>query len=402
MTGSVALDIVIGLVFIYLLYSLLATIIQEAIANVFNFRAKFLQRALIRMLEDSNSPAAKTFWTSIGSMFANFSKPGSLDHMPLTKAFYEHPLIKYLSEDDHHKPSYLKAQNFSKTLIDLLRGNSFATGDDPRPFIAEALKAGKIRWQDPQAPAKNALTHNVAINPDTLAFLQSIWADAQGDAVKFRVLLEGWFDTTMERTTDWYKKHTQALLLMIGLLIALLFNVDTIKIADSLAKDPELRQEIVRQADNYVKINQAEFRELEKLQISKILTPADSAKKADLTTIKKTADSLISRAGELVNGDIAKVNQTLAIGWQCKCPNKNAKTGPKDPPECGRICIKGNLRPSSVLGWVITAFALSLGAPFWFDILSKLMKVRGSVSSGTKEEKETKTGKKDTLKDIKG
>jgi hypothetical protein len=33
----------------------------------------------------------------------------------------------------------------------------------------------------------------------------------------------------------------------------------------------------------------------------------------------------------------------------------------------------------TILGWLITAFAISLGAPFWFDLLNKLMQVRNSV-----------------------
>ena len=54
MFNSVVLDIVIGLIFIYLLYSLMATIIQEIIASYFGFRAKILERAIFRMLEDEN------------------------------------------------------------------------------------------------------------------------------------------------------------------------------------------------------------------------------------------------------------------------------------------------------------------------------------------------------------
>ena len=52
MFNNGALDIVIGLVFIYLLYSLLATIIQEIIAAWLSFRAKYLEKAIMRMLDN--------------------------------------------------------------------------------------------------------------------------------------------------------------------------------------------------------------------------------------------------------------------------------------------------------------------------------------------------------------
>jgi hypothetical protein len=51
------------------------------------------------------------------------------------------------------------------------------------------------------------------------------------------------------------------------------------------------------------------------------------------------------------------------------------------------------------IGFLITAFAISLGAPFWFDLLSKLMRVRTSLqpaapsSSGTSTSTETKNTK---------
>ena len=32
-----------------------------------------------------------------------------------------------------------------------------------------------------------------------------------------------------------------------------------------------------------------------------------------------------------------------------------------------------------VVGWVITACAISLGAPFWFDMLNKIMVVRNAI-----------------------
>lgn len=40
-----------------------------------------------------------------------------------------------------------------------------------------------------------------------------------------------------------------------------------------------------------------------------------------------------------------------------------------------------NLRSllQAVLGWLITAFALSFGAPFWFDTLNRFMIVRGTI-----------------------
>src|SRR5262245_16449583 len=116
MFNNIALDVVIGLVFIFLLYSLLATIIQEIIATKLKFRAKILEKGIIRMLEDGrSSPSNNTVNL--------FRKRNTLLNMRIAAWFYAHPLIKYLGENnDYSKPSYLSSQNFSKVMVDLLKG----------------------------------------------------------------------------------------------------------------------------------------------------------------------------------------------------------------------------------------------------------------------------------------
>lgn len=364
MTGLVVLDIVIGLVFVYLLYSLLASIVQEGLANILGLRAKFLQKAIIRMLEDGNIGGTSSFWGSLIGFFKISFRKQDTTILHFTQAFYNFPLIKYLAEDDYHsKPSYISGSNFSKTILGLLRGNEFQAGDDPRVPIEDALRQGKLKW-----PSDN-LNY---LKEETLSHLRFLWAESQGDVDKYQKLLEQWFDDTMLRSTGWYKKHTQGMLFLIGFLIAIFFNVDTIKIADRLAKDPVLREQMVKQADTYIKTHKAELELLK-------TTPKDSlANPESLEAIQKKADALMDKANTLLAKDLSDVNNQLALGWPCKsdsCSNAS-------------FCIEENVSKGSLFGWLLTAFAISLGAPFWFDLLSKLMKLRGSVASS----KDSNTG----------
>ena len=116
MFNSVALGVVIGLIFIYLLYSLLITIVQEIIATTLAFRAKILAKAIVRMLDDNDTETS--FIKSRLSGFYNLVfRTDQLKNKKFAKAFYSHPLIKYLAEDKYHsKPSYINAKNFSKVI----------------------------------------------------------------------------------------------------------------------------------------------------------------------------------------------------------------------------------------------------------------------------------------------
>ena len=42
----------------------------------------------------------------------------------------------------------------------------------------------------------------------------------------------------------------------------------------------------------------------------------------------------------------------------------------------------------AVIGWFVTAFAVMLGAPFWFDVLNRFMVVRSTVKPSEKSQSE--------------
>jgi hypothetical protein len=146
-------------------------------------------------------------------------------------AFYAHPLIKYLAEDNwHSKPAYLHASNFSKIVTDLLHGINadMATGDLAE--IRDSITKGQIilpvkPCDDKANPADRALIQqkkeaakndSPAINPETQLFLLSILYESENDIKLFKAKLEKWYNDTMERATGWYKRYTQVILFVIG------------------------------------------------------------------------------------------------------------------------------------------------------------------------------------------
>jgi len=380
MLNSGIIDIVIGLVFIYLLYSLLTTIIQEIISTHFGFRGKMLERAIFRMLEDENK-----FNSRFKSTFFLFKKTGNGGKRNSASGeFYNHPLINFLGEDNsRNKPAYLNKECFSKVMVDLLRGDDVKPDDDVKSLIQKSLDEQKLNWG------------NVKISDETHRFLRSIWADSKGDIPKFKVHLEAWFEETMDRASGWYKKHIQIVLFFIGLLISIVFNVDTLKIVDKLEKDPKLREQIVQQANAFVQEHpnldtdlmqqEIEYKKalIRQMKIDSSLKNnntdiilEDSLKLVKYRLLKARRDTLLNRSEKILKNDIKNINHSLGLEWEsykCKSPMF--------------LCIL-----KSLLGWVITALALSLGAPFWFDLLNRLMKLRGSVATPTSDDREKKQG----------
>jgi len=286
MFGSAILDTAVGLIFVYLLVSLIVSAANELLAALFRWRAQNLVLGIRGLLQD---PAMTG----------------------LVTRFYEHPLIGSLAAKGK-KPSYIPSRTFALTLLDIV---SPTTPGSNRTL--EDLKAGIEKL-----PSSLQVTFRVLLD------------EAGHDIEQFKTQLEIWFNTSMERVSGWYKRRTQAIQLVLALSIVVLGNVDSVRLARSLSGvNSPLRDSIKDVAHSFVEKN------LQQEDPQKQLTAATEA-----------------------IGNLA-----LPIGW-----------------------VNGVFGPSTVLGWLLTALAASLGAPFWFNLLNRFVNVR---SSGKAPEEEPKSPK---------
>lgn len=131
MLTSGVIDVVIGLAFIFLLYSLLATTVSELMAVVLNWRAQMLYQGIKTMLTNTD-PKVKS-WLSVvmgtGSLllkntkgfFTRFHRDLEYPDLLLHQKFYKHPLIKNYGESKlYQRPSYIPPANFPAVLLDVL------------------------------------------------------------------------------------------------------------------------------------------------------------------------------------------------------------------------------------------------------------------------------------------
>ena len=158
-------------------------------------------------------------------------------------------------------------------------------------------------------------------DPQLRQFLMGAWRRAAGDVTALRQEVADWFDSAMDRVSGDYKRYTQVWSFLIAFAVACAFNIDAIAIADGL------------------RTNSA--------AVDKVQMPADAA--------PNFTDAL------------AGIKQLEAaqfpIGW-------------KQAPSWS-----GVFQPSALvklIGWLMTASAALVGAPFWFDMLSKFINVRGA------------------------
>jgi len=286
--GSVILEVAIGLVLVYLLASLAVTVANELIAQLLGLRARKLQQGLRRLLDgttsgDGNSLAAK--------MLA-------------------HPLIAgFSSTTGQYKPSYIPSRQFSLALLDLVAPGLDPTAPDYWTQLRQAV--------------------NSIQNEHVKVALRSLLDNSQQDVAAVRAAIEQWFDDAMDRVSGWYKRDVQKIVLVLGFVLAVLLNLDTLALAHALWTQPATRASVVAAAQQV------------------------------MDDVPETFPTEPNRRVELLRAAVAETQDVgLPIGWQ----------RPPEPLEW----------PATVAGLALTTLALSLGAPFWFDVLQQIVRLRGS------------------------
>lgn len=358
MFGSEILDVAIGLIFVYLLLSLICSAANEMIEAWMKNRASDLERGLRELLNDK-------------------------DGTGLVQKLYEHPLIyslfkgTYNPADNSNLPSYIPARNFALALMDIVlpaqASGSEGTPTSPlEPSVASGasgatssptLSASSAINPTPLAPLRQAIGNNIQDEQVKTALLTLV--DAAGnDISKARENIEGWFNTGMDRVSGWYKRRSHWIIFCLGLAITIAINADTIAISNSLSRDKAARDSLVAAAQEYAKPAP-----------SPAPSPSPSPD-AKIDACKKDANSPQCR----VESNLAQIQGLgLPIGW-----NHNTYPNPAGQP---LDVVVGWLLKA--LGWLLTGLAISLGAPFWFDLLNKFMVIRSTVKPHEKSPEES-------------
>lgn len=308
MFNSGILDVAIGIVFIYLLVSLIVSAVNEFCAALLKMRGRVL-------------------WQGISNLLPAGAKGD------YAKKVYDHPLIGGLARSN--RPSYIPSRTFALALLDVVSGG---TGHIAR---------GK------------QLQARIDLLPDALQRpLRLLLDEAHHDLDHFRAALEVWYNDAMDRVGGVYKRRVQYALFGFGLFFAISLNVDTIVLANRLSHDSALRAALVSNAEAAAKL------------------PPPTAPESRTLQEQSTA----------LTGTIAQLDQLrLPIGW----------SGPGDDltPAFARLGFLGGLLDAvrrHLLGWVLTAFAATLGAPFWFDLLNRFTNIRSSGKAPEERPKDPK------------
>jgi hypothetical protein len=337
MFGSEILDVLIGLAVVFLFLSLLASAVREAIEAFWKSRAVFLERGIRELLNDRKGNG-------------------------LTRELFRHPLIyslfsgNYVEKETRRRgrglPTYIPSRNFAIALMELVvrpEGTTpYSVMRTTSSYTIDELRASVARLASPFVQRA----------------MMSAIDGAQGNVERVQENLQEWFDSAMDRVSGWYKRRTHLHLFVIGLVLTASLNVDTLSMANHLWHNKAARDALVKRAElmladsNYVRA-------------VRDTAQSDTALKR-IETVRRRYE------------DVTRLD--LPITW-----------GRVELPTAKDRWFLWWSR--TIFGFFLTAVAITLGAPFWFDLLNKMMVIRSTVKPKEKSQEE---GSEDRPSDGKG
>lgn len=333
MSGLEALSVAIGLILVYLLLSLICSALREGLEGWLKTRSIHLERGIRELFNEVGKEGKET----------------------LVHAIYTHPLVQGLYRGSYDAaiekmkeqrlvrgtqlPSYIPSSNFAVALMDIVaRGKKI----DPQSATASAPWISLDGLRASMGSLGNSEVQRALLTAIDMA---------NGDLARAQANIEAWFNSAMDRVSGWYKRRTQLVLFILGALLAVALNANTLTLVDVLSRDKALRDAVAERAA--------------------VVAKDPSVPSADL-----------NKRIEELNG------LNLPLGWEHGILGPRTAPQKKDGDTAWAASWTWNYVLQPLLGWLLTAIAISFGAPFWFDLLNKAVVIRSTVKPHEKSPEE--------------
>jgi hypothetical protein len=345
MFGSVILEVAIGVIFVFILVSIICTALREALEGFLKTRSAYLEHAIRELLHDKDATGlARNVFEHplIFGLFLGEYKPPATTAAP-----------GLFSGRGRNLPAYIPSRNFAVALMDMAARGP-ATDLVTSATATQVVSVETIR--------NNIL--NIGNAPVQRVLLNAL-DSANGSLDKAQANLEAWYDSAMDRVSGRYKRASQTIIFWIGLVVAVFLNIDALRVAKYLYSHDAERTALVARAETAARDSQF----LKGTEYAQARSALDSIglpigwDGVKLLQKPWTRVAVLDRAGKpRLDAEGKPMTRTVTRFWEYVF--------------------------SPILGWLMVAAASMLGAPFWFDVLNKVMVIRSTVKPHEKSPEE--------------
>jgi hypothetical protein len=350
-----SIDVLIGLTVVLLALSMAVTVITQSITTIVNSRGRHLRRGLIDLLQQLDPALTAALSAEVATtllthpLVSGSNTPMASSNNVVSGLWAQATRGLRRIAGGPRLGNVVHREEFSKLLMVLATTDSTQTLEGTaKAALKKALVNNGIA--DPDATLKNIRTVALQLERANPALSNAarqnaaILQEASSDLV---AKINNWFDQTMDRTSQRFTASTRAVTFVAGFIVAFGLQVDTPLLVNRLAADDKLRDAFVSEA-------KALYAE----QTEEAKRAAETAKSDPQQEVKLQAVDA-ERMGRQYSSFLATngiITLPTQAGW------------------------KAGFRNASLLGLLVTALLLSLGAPFWYNALGQLLQLRSVLA----------------------
>jgi hypothetical protein len=367
MPNSGIIDLAIGLAFVFAVTAAISSVVTELIARFLGLRGAYLLRGLRELVDGGGDGSVVTDLAQATAdyqetkvIMAGPPAQGEPATLSATSALLGSPILsnqgmtgqissRTLVLQPATSPAAVKAAGPRNPWDRWSQSRSLPSYISSRSF-AEAvvnLLVPSATDQTTMTTIQQSLARLPASMPTLASSLQALAANAGDDVAAFRTSVENWYDDHMDRVSGWYKRHVAKITLLVGAILILLLNVNTLTIGRALYTESTL-------------------------------ATAVSSVAAQSTPCPVSQDQqacLLNLEGRLSSAAAAG----LPVGWGTVPACSQAKA------RCSWLDQRGILSRHGgsaghlaliIIGFLLTITAIVPGARFWFGLLSKIGSIR--------------------------
>lgn len=321
MNKLVIIEIAISITLVYFVLSTFVSSILEIFNQWFKSRGKYLQKQIYKRLNDSLNKN----WGDL---------------------LYAHPLVDGLKKNYKTLPSYISGETFGSGMIDVISREGYGV----KVNIEEDGSLDTSNKPKKDAAFENFKEGLKTLNPSDFTTILYTLLNESANIKELKSSFANWYDDYTERTSGWFVKRMKKWTLMLSVLVTLVFNIDSIEIIKTIWNNDDVRTQLVYEA-------------AVQKWIESDTTNAELSG-AELSDLKQSLDTIPQFLGYY----------GLPFGWKTK--GQFIEESKDNEGKCYAGLLLGTIRWLTILGWIITIFALTMGAPFWFNLMNKFINMR--------------------------
>lgn len=337
-----SLDILIGLSVVMLVVSMAVTLLTQFFLWATAARGRKLLAGLSDLMEHLHPGATREEAAAIANLILT------------------NPAISGAGVGPWKLGDVIHRDELTKMLLDFGSGNVrpglTAVEQSAVGKLVQGMKQAGIK--DPQGTLDNVRAMALRLEkqaPEMAAHLRHSMALVEEASSAYLAKINFWFDQTMDRVSSRFTMNARMWTFVSAVIVAVVLQLDVVTLVNRLAMDDQLRNSLVTQAIALEK---------DRRTAAAVQAPGQ-APAVDEDAVRNQYFSVLAKVGVV----------SAPSGWED---------------------WKAKLSQANPFGVIIAALLLSLGAPFWYSVLGKLLQLRSLLAQKDDAERQerqtTQTG----------